>query len=310
MINAKQISIIGATGNLGIPVTRNLLGFGYEVTLIVRNVDKAQKIYGNTKNVEIVEADLTDIKALQIALSNTEYLYLNLSTLTTNIKAEFATEREGVANILRAINKNKIKQIIAISGLGAFDNVSSPSRFEFIPNIIRKQGHRLIKESGIPHTLLHCSWFADSFVFYRRKNIYSIIGSTENPIYFTNCYDYTIHLTNAIGNPNAFYKEFPIQGKIGYTHPEAAKKFLKLFSESTKINVLPGWLVGILSIFIEEMKFVKHMSDYSFASKEEFLAEECETFKILGQPTLDLTRYAQKVKQENAYYYLAQKQNT
>jgi hypothetical protein len=52
------------------------------------------------------------------------------------------------------------------------------------------------------------------------------------------------------------------------------------------------------------MKFVKHMSDYSFASKEEFLAEECGTFKILGEPTLSITQYALKVKDEKVYNYL------
>jgi uncharacterized protein YbjT (DUF2867 family) len=43
MMDKKQISIIGATGNLGIPVVKNLLSFGYEVKLIVRNVPRKSK---------------------------------------------------------------------------------------------------------------------------------------------------------------------------------------------------------------------------------------------------------------------------
>ena len=304
MRQKKQISIIGATGNLGIPVVKNLLSFGYGVKLIVRNIDKAQKIFADNENIEIAQAELRDKKALQTALLATEYLYLNLSTTTINIEENFLAEREGIANILEATDKNSIKQIIAISGLGAFDNVNKPSRFEFIPNTIRKQGQQLIKESGIPYTLLHCSWFADSFVIYRRKNVYSIIGSTKNPIYFTNCYDYTINLINAIGNPKALFKEFPIQGKKGIKHTDAAKNFLKIYSESTKTSVLPGWILSSLLPFINEMKFVKHMSDYSFASKEEFVAEDCNTFKVLGEPSFDILEYARKIKNEKTYSHL------
>ena len=304
MATAKHITIIGATGNLGVPVTKNLLSFGFDVKLVVRNRAKARKLFGTSENIQIIEANLTDMPALKGALSDTEYLYLNLSTHTTQLQVSFATEREGVANILEAINKAKIKQIIAISGLGALDNNHKVSGFEFIPNIIRKQGQKLIKASGIPYTFLHCTWFADSFIIYSRNNTYAVIGDTENPIFFTNCYDYTRHLVKAIGNPDAFYKEFPVQGEEGLSHPEAAKRFLSIYSQSTKVKPLPGWILNILAPFKKEMKFLKHMSDYFSQSNETFLPEECGTYKTLGRPTQSLRQYARKVKREAFYDYL------
>lgn len=300
----KHISIIGATGNLGVPVVKNLLRFGYEVKLIVRNRAKARKLFGENQNIQLAEADLTDVQTLKMVLADTEYLYLNLSTHTTDIHIPFATEREGVANILAAVNKDKIKQIIAISGLGAFHNVHKPNGFEFVPNTIRKQGHKLIKDSGIPYTLLHCSWFADSFIMYRRKNTYTVIGDTKNPIYFTDCYNYSLHLSNAIGNFNAFYKEFPIQGKFAYTHPDAAKMFLDIYSDKTKITTLPSGIIKLLALFNKEMKFVKHMNDYFSLSKEAFLAEDCETYKVLGEPQISITEYAEIIKANTMFNYL------
>jgi len=305
MSSKKQISIIGATGNIGIPIVKNLVNFGYEVKVIVRNLEKARKLFGNLSDVQIIKADLKNISALNIALKHTEYLYLNLSTQTTELNTVFATEREGVANIIEAIDKESIKQIISISGLGAFDNLQDTGSFIFIPNIIRKHGQKIIKESGIPYTILHCSWFVDSFVFYRRNNIYSVIGDTQNPIYFTNCYDFTLMLANAIDNPNALYKEFPVQGTEGSKHPEAAELFLSIYTENSKVKVLPIWIIGIMAIFKKEMKFLKHMSDYFNKSRETFLAEEYETYKVLGNPTLSLTDYAEKLKSEGFYDYLS-----
>ena len=304
MNEKKKISIIGGTGNLGVPVVKFLLISGFEIKLIVRNISKAKQLFGTNTKLQIIEADLKNVSELKTALSDTEYLYLNLSTQTTDINIPFSAEREGVFNILEAVNKGKIKQIIAISGLGAFDNVYKPDGFEFVPNIIRKQGHKLIKNSGIPYTILHCSWFADSFIIYRRNKVYSVIGNTMDPIYFTNCYDYTMHLIHATGNPEAFFKEFPIQGNKGFTHPVAAKTFLDAYSENTKVKLLPARIINFMALFIKGMKYVKHMNDYFSVSSEAFLAKEFNTYKILGAPSLSLTQYAEKLKTEKIYDYL------
>ena len=309
MNGKKKISIIGGTGNLGVPVVKFLLKSGFEIKLIVRNVSKAQQLFETGTQLKLIEADLKNVTELKAALSDTEYLYLNLSTQATDINIPFSAEREGVDNILKALNQEHIKQIIVISGLGAFDNVYKPDGFEFIPNIIRKQGHKLLKNSGIPYTILHCSWFADSFIIYRRNNVYSVIGNTTDPIYFINAYDYTMQLIKAVGNPDAFYKEFPIQGDKGITHPAAAKTFLDTYAEHAKVKLLPAKIISFMALFNKEMKYVKHMSDYFSVSSETFLSKEYNTYDILGIPSLSLTQYAEKLKQEKIYDYLEKGSN-
>ncbi|MBN1143642.1 MAG: SDR family oxidoreductase [Bacteroidales bacterium] len=306
MNQTKKISIIGGTGNLGVPVVKFLLQDGFEIKLIVRNINKAKQLF-DVNQVQLAEADLRDVAGLKSALSGTAYLYLNLSTQTTDINIPFSAEREGIANILEAIDLGSIRQIIAISGLGAFDNVQGSDRFQFIPNVIRKEGHKLLKNSSIPYTILHCSYFADSFAIFRRKNTYSVIGDTKNPIFFTNCRDYSNHLIHAIANENAFYKEFPIQGRKGLAHPEAARAFLDIFSKDTKVAVLPGGIINIMALFSKEMKFVKHMNDYFSSSVEEFIAEEFNTYKILGEPKLSVSDYARLLKSEGIYDLLEKK---
>lgn len=304
MTATKQISIIGATGNLGVPVVKNLVRLGYNVHAIVRNREKAKALFDKMPDVKISKANLRDVPALKTALKGTAYLYLNLSTQATDLKTPFTTEREGVANIIDATDKDCIKQIISISGLGALDNNQDAGKFTFIPNIIRKQGHKLIKESGIPYTILHCTWFADSFVLYRRNNTYMVIGDPQNPVYFTNCYDFSCLLANAIGNSDAFYKEFPVQGTKGINHPDAAKLFFSEFSENTKVKIAPGWILALAAVFNKEMKFIKHMSDYFRKTKEEFLSEEFSTFQTLEKPKYDVSSYAKKIKDEKFYDYL------
>ncbi len=309
MNKEKKISIIGGTGKLGVPVVKFLLKSGFEIKLIARNIEKAKQLFGPDPRLQIVKADLKNVSELESALFDTEYLYLNLSTETIDINIPFSTEREGVANILKAVNKECIKQIIAISGLGAFDNVQKPDDFEFIPNIIRKQGHKLLKTSGIPYTILHCSWFADSFIIYLQGKEYSVIGNATDPIYLINAFDYTNQLINAIGNQEAFYKEFPIQGEKGYAHPDAARTFFDAYTENIKITRLPKNIINFMALFIKSMRFIKHMSDYFTVSQESFLAKEYGTYDVLGTPSLSLTEYAEKLKKEKVYSHLEKDKN-
>ncbi|PLX12504.1 MAG: hypothetical protein C0598_05830 [Marinilabiliales bacterium] len=305
MSSKKNISIIGATGNLGVPVVLNLSNMGFEIKVISRNSEKANKLFKHLNNVEVVEADLRNKADLKMALSGTSYLYLNLSTNSMDVNSPFLPEREGVANIIESVDRNSLKQIISISGLGAMDNVYAKSSFKFIPNIVRKQGHRLIKDSNIPYTILHCTWFADSFVLYRRKNIYSVIGNNTRPIYFTNCYDYSRHLANAIGNSEAYCKEFPIQGANAYIHSKAAEEFFNIYNNKTKVRLLPLKFIKFLSFFGKDLKFLKHMADYFNQFDEELITGDYNTYETLGHPKYNIKEYALMLNKNKCYSYLA-----
>ena len=298
MSNIKKITVIGGTGNLGVPVVKNLLSLGFPVNIIARNPGKAEQIFGHSAELEITEGDLRDISSLKNALQGSTYLYLNLSSQATRLDIPFATEREGIQNIVASVDHSTIRQIITISGLGALDNHSKPGGFEFVPNTIRKQGHRILRDSGIPYTILHCSWFMDSFLFYQRKDTYTVIGNNMDPIYFTNCHDYTMNIVNALDNEAALFQEFPVQGKEGVIHSEAARRFYDKYAPSSKVKVLPSWLLNTMASISKEMKFVKHMADYTRYSPESFLAVEFGTYRILGHPEMDIEGYAVKLRKE------------
>lgn len=59
----KKIAIIGSTGMLGQPVTKAFINAGFEVSLLVRNEDKAKTLFGS--NVRIVKGDIKDAASLK-----------------------------------------------------------------------------------------------------------------------------------------------------------------------------------------------------------------------------------------------------
>ena len=73
----NKIAIIGATGMLGQPVTKAFINAGFEVTLLVRNADKAKALFGS--KVRIVKGDIKDTISLEELLIGQDAVYLNLS---------------------------------------------------------------------------------------------------------------------------------------------------------------------------------------------------------------------------------------
>ena len=59
-----------------------------------------------------------------------------------------------------------------------------------------------------------------------------------------------------------------------------------------------------MALFSKEMKFIKHVSDYTYRSPEQHLSEDFDAYEVLGQPIMDVKAYAKKLKNENSYEYL------
>ncbi len=89
----KKITVIGATGMIGIPLTKELVKAGFEVTALVRNVEKAKQIFPS--GVRFVKGDLENKNAIAEGLKNTDGLYINISTTDKDKENQFNPEMSG-----------------------------------------------------------------------------------------------------------------------------------------------------------------------------------------------------------------------
>ncbi len=272
----KKLTVIGATGKLAVPIINQLLKKGVEVTAIVRDLTRAHNLLPDT--VQFVHADLRDIKSLTVALSGVEYLYLNLSS--DDPSAEFIPEYHGIANIVKALDKSTIKQIIQISGLAAVHSDFHTSAKTFFTNDIRLKGFQLIKDSNIPHTRMHASWFLDAIPWFFKDNKVTIYGDHRYPLFWTNTVDFADQLEAAIGNERAYNADFILQGNEGLTMMDAAR----IFADSVKSNVE----IAQLPISKELGKFGDLMS-YFEEFEEQLVAQH--TWDVLGTPKLNAATY-------------------
>jgi uncharacterized protein YbjT (DUF2867 family) len=124
-----MIAVIGATGNTGRTVVKELKALGQEPLSIVRNPDKAREVLGADAKVAI--AELTDRAALEKALQGVKRLFV-----VTGHNPQMAEQQ---INILEAAKKAGVEHYVKVSGGAAVVGPDAES--------IVGRGHHAIEEA-------------------------------------------------------------------------------------------------------------------------------------------------------------------
>jgi uncharacterized protein YbjT (DUF2867 family) len=124
-----MIAVVGATGNTGRAVVKELMGLGQTPVCIVRNADKAREVLG--ANAKIAVAELTDRGALEKALQGVTSVFV-----VTGHNPAMAEQQIG---IMEAAERAGAKYLVRVSGGRA---VVGPD----VPSVVGR-GHYAIEEA-------------------------------------------------------------------------------------------------------------------------------------------------------------------
>src|SRR5215471_20151148 len=124
-----MIAVIGATGNTGRAVVKELQALGQDPVCVVRNVDKAREVLG--ANAKTAVAELTDRAALERALQGVDRVFV-----VTGHNPQMVEQQ---TNILEAAKKAGVKYLVRVSG----------GRAVVGPNVesVVGRGHHAIEEA-------------------------------------------------------------------------------------------------------------------------------------------------------------------
>lgn len=283
----KKITVIGATGMIGVPVTNELIKAGFDVTALVRNIDKAKQVFAT--NVNFVKGDIQNTDSIVDALKNADAVYINISTTYTDKENEFNPEKDGLDNIIFALKNSPVKQVAFLSSFLARNYNGD----WWVMNA-KKQGINKIKNCGIPYTIFYPSNFMDNFNGGMKdgKKINTIGQSTEKAWWIAG-EDFGRQVANALKIEKSLNREYSVQGLEPMTLMEAATIFANNYSkEKLKVANLPMGMAKFLALFIKPLKFVVPLMDIINNNKETF--ESQKTWDELGKPSIALSEYAKQ----------------
>lgn len=283
----KKIAIIGATGMLGTPVTQAFIEAGFEVTLLVRNGEKARKLFSD--KVNLIIGDLRDQGSVQAVLEGQDNLYLNLAVAQTSRPTDFQPEREGLQLILKEAQKAGIKHIGYLSSLVM--RYQGMNGFHWWAFDIKHKAVELIKTSGIPYSLFYASAFMESFDkgAYRQGSRINLAGDSLHPMYLIAGKDYGAQVVAAFesGKTNS---EYSIQGTEAFTADEAATLFAAN-KKGVKVAKIPMGMLKFLGRLGRKFNYGAHIVDAINNYPETFEADA--TWQALGKPQ---TRFIDYIK--------------
>jgi len=290
----KKVAVIGATGMLGQPVTRQFLRAGFEVSVLARNVKKAQKIFG--PGVRIIKGDLEDISSIKELINGQDALYLSLSVEQNSRKTDFQPERDGLENLLEAARSFPLMRIGYLSSLVQF--YQGLNGFDWWVFQIKQEAIAKIKSSGHPYSIFYPSTFMENFDkgAYVQGNAILLAGRSVHPMFFISGDDYGRQVANAFHQDKG-NREYVIQGPEAYTADQAAKIYAENYT-SARLSTLkmPLGLLYFLGNFSKKLNYGARIIDALNNYPEKF--EAGDTWEELGRPETTFADYIRKVNNE------------
>ena len=284
----KKLAFIGVTGNLAPFTYKELIKKGIQIKALVRNQGKIEEMPNFPFEIQIIQGNLNDLDSLRKLTTDVNAIYLNLST--SDPKASFQPEIDGIKNVIKVAKEKKINRIFHVSAVTVAYPEFAQGADLFI-NSIRKKGYRLLKESGIPCTFFHCSWIMDTIEFGMRKgDTLQGFKPIRYPMYWLAGKDLGKMIANAVNTSNHDQtKDYIMQGKEAITFEEALTRYANTHDSKLKVRLAPIWLLKTIGLFNKEARFAAQVGSFFSNYKEEFRAEQ--TWKELGEPKYNIENF-------------------
>jgi len=251
----KKILLFGATGNLGKEIAKEIILQGYDLTVVVRNENKADQIKNITN--KYVLADITDPQSLTDICKDYDIVISSLGKSVSpneNSKPSFSDiDLIANSNILDEAKKTDVKKFVYISAFHSEKYL----HLEYF-RVHHELAERL-KKSGINYSIIKppaiFSGFLDMIEMAKKGQLFNIGKGDKrtNPIYEA---DLAKACVNSIKDQNVTQE---IGGKTIYTRRQLNEIIQKEVNPAKRTKSIPLWLFKFSLPFFKIFK--KNMYD-------------------------------------------------
>ncbi|MBL6989472.1 MAG: SDR family oxidoreductase [Bacteriovoracaceae bacterium] len=231
LVNCGKVLVTGASGYIGGRIIPTLTGRGYDVRIMVRR--KIPEYEDMWPNVEIAEASTLQFDKLLKALEGVDTAYYLIHSLLMSSNQFFQAEIQSATNFRIAAQKQGVKRIIYLGGLGDESNDLSDHLQS------RIQVAKELRKGKVPVTVLKAAIIIGS-----GSASYELIKDVIEKIpvivcskhYQTKCQpiaerDVRKYLIGVLENPDTVNKDFDIGGPDILTYKEMLVKLAEILGK-------------------------------------------------------------------------------
>ena len=284
MTNNKTILVVGGTGMLGKPVAQQLKVDGFNVRLLARNPEKAQKLLGAGN--EIIKGDVDDPAALRSALTGVDGVHISLKGGPT--EADFDhMDHIATRDIAQAAKELGVGRVTILSAYAV-----SAEKADTPESRSKLKGEAALKSSGVPYTIFRASWFMETLPMFVQGKSISLIGKQIHPLHWIAAEDYARMVSKSYQTEETLNKELYIFGPEAYTMGEA----MKIYAEYAGVKVAPMStrtlaVLGALTFNTEWKGMAVLMKHYDNWGED---GSPDEANRLLGAPRITLKEWCEK----------------
>ena len=284
MTNNKTILVVGGTGMLGKPVAQQLKVDGFNVRLLARNPEKAQKLLG--AGYEIIKGDVDDPAALRSALTGVDGVHISLKGGPT--EADFDhMDHIATRDIAQAAKELGVGRVTILSAYAV-----SAEKADTPESRSKLKGEAALKSSGVPYTIFRASWFMETLPMFVQGKSISLIGKQIHPLHWIAAEDYARMVSKSYQTEETLNKELYIFGPEAYTMGEA----MKIYAEYAGVKVAPMStrtlaVLGALTFNTEWKGMAVLMKHYENWGED---GSPDEANRLLGAPATTLKEWCNK----------------
>ncbi len=280
----KKILVIGGTGMLGKPVAQQLKAEGFNVRLLARNPDKAQKLLGD--GYEIVKGDVDNVAALRTALTGVDGVHISLKGGPS--EADFdRMDHLATRDIAQTAKELGVGRVTILSAYAV-----SEEKADTPESSSKLKGEAALKSSGVPYTIFRASWFMESLPMFVQGKSMSLIGNQIHALHWIAVEDYARMVSKSYQTGETLNKELYIFGPEAYTMGDA----MKIYADYTGVKVSPIStkmlsIMGALTFNTDWKSTAVLMKHYENWGED---GSPDEANRLLGAPRITLKEWCEK----------------
>jgi len=281
---SQKILIIGGTGMLGEPVSRQLQSCGFGVRIFTRSPDKARVRF--PAPFEIARGDVEDLRSLEIAMEGCSGVHINLHGLF-----DPDLERRGAEAIACAAVKAGLQRITYLSGASVCEENAW-----FADTRARLQAEAAICASGVPYTVFRAHFFMNTLRNFVRGRLLLQIGKHPHPYHWVDSADYACMVARAYDTPQSVDKILFVCGPQAFTMREALQVLKRTAYPDHRIVYLPLWAARWFAVLGKRPQLQSTIPFFAYCEKVKVILSGSpeEANHLLGAPTTTLEAWARR----------------
>jgi uncharacterized protein YbjT (DUF2867 family) len=261
-----------------------LLADGYNVRLLVRNVERARARLGPDFGYSAGNVD--DPDAVERALEGCVGVHVSLRG-GSDPKELDVTEHRGTARVAELAARQGVSRLTYLSGMLVADDAQIPG------DRAKYRAEQAIRRSGVPYTIFKPTYFMETLPRHIRGNLAVVLGRQPHPLHMVAAGDFASMVSRSFRVSEAANRVFFVHGPEAITIPDALRAYCSLVEPGKRVVSLPLWFMSIVDALfmrgqlrgtLQLMKAMQQLGERGDPS---------EANAMLGAPTTTLRRWCE-----------------